>query len=529
MSSLFLRAVSALALSIAAFALPGNAAAQTGPRVKIAQGEVVGAVKGQSHLFFGIPYAAAPIGPLRWKAPGPAPSWPGVRQAQKYGAKCPQAGFGPGAGNEDCLFINITAPANRAGGKLPVAVWIHGGSFKSGSGEYGGETFARDGVIFVSMNYRLGPLGGFAHPALRAEIQPGQPHANYGMLDQIAALKWVQDNIAAFGGDPSRVTIFGESAGGTSVAYLVASPLTRGLFRGAIMQSGAAGLVPSEGAYEARGAIPPMADRGVTLANSIGLRNATAAQLRNASAASLVRANGKLFLGGPVVDGVSLPDGVAEIFASGRQQPVAFIAGANSDEATLSAVIPLSAKSEAFLKANIDKLAPLYGRPKDASDVVLRRRFYGDVYFLTQMRAMARGMSRAGGTGYYYHFGYDLEACRSRPKYYGVGHAGELLHTFDVIGALPRLPAAFTSIACSAPGPAITPTAGDRRMASIKHTMWVNFMKNGAPSAPGAGAWSPYSPAADRAMHFSNDGAIAASDLFKERLDFIEANYADAA
>lgn len=526
MRNIFTKAALAASLFLAG---TFSARAADAPIVSTAQGEVVGAVKGASHLYFGIPYAAPPVGDLRWRAPALAPAWAGVHDARKYGAKCPQAGFGAGAGKEDCLFINVTAPANRAGGKLPVAVWIHGGSFKSGSGEYGGETFARDGVIFVSMNYRLGPLGGFAHPALRGEVEQGQPHSNYGMLDQIAALKWVKDNIAAFGGNPEKVTIFGESAGGTSVAYLVASPLTKGLFRGAIVQSGAAGLVPSEGAYEARGSVPPMVDRGVALANAMGLRNPTAAQLRQASAAALVRANGKLFLGGPVVDGVSLPDGVAETFATGRQQPVALIAGANSDEATLSAVIPLSAKSDAFLKANIEKLAPLYGRPQDANDTILRRRFYGDVYFVTQMRALARGMTRSGGTGYLYHFAYDLEACRSRPNYYGVGHAGELLHTFDVIGALPRLPAAFTSIACSAPGPAITPTPADRRMATIKHGLWVNFMKNGAPSAPGVGVWPPYSPQADRTMRFSNDGAASEDNLFKERLDFIEANYDDAA
>lgn len=520
------RALHALAL-IALSACGQQASAADAPVVTLTQGKVVGQAKGDSHLYFGIPYAAPPVGPLRWRAPAPAKAWPGVRQAKKYGAKCPQGGAFGVSGKEDCLFINITAPARRTAEKLPVAVWIHGGSFKSGSGEYGGETFARDGVIFVSMNYRLGPLGGFAHPALRGEAGPGQPHSNYGLLDQIAALKWVQDNIAAFGGDPAKVTIFGESAGGTSVAYLVASPLTKGLFRGAIVQSGAAGLVDSEGAYEARGSIPPMAERGVALAQSVGLDNPTAAQLRSVSAANLVKANNKLFLGGPVVDGVSLPDGVREIFAAGRQQPVALIAGANSYEATLSAVLPLAPKAEAFLKANINELARLYGRPANPNDAALKRMFYGDIYFLSQMRALAQGMGRAGGQGWLYHFAYDLEGCRSRPNYFGVGHAAELLYTFDVISAVPSLPGGLTQLACSAPGGAITPTAADRAMAATKHGLWVEFMRSGTPSGAGMPAWSPASPAADRTLHFTNSGAVEARDLFRARLDYITRNYAD--
>ena len=240
-----------------------------------------------------------------------------------------------------------------------------------------------------------------------------------------------------------------------------------------------------------------------------------------------MRANGKLFLGGPVVDGVSLPDGVRELFASGRQQKVALIAGSNSYEATLAAVLPMAPKAQAFLKARIREIAPLYGRPANAADPALQRMFYGDLYFAAQMRALARGMGRAGGTGYLYHFAYDLEGCRARSGYVGVGHAAELLYTFDVISALPRMPAQLTMLACSVPGGPITPTAADRRMAALKHGMWVNFMRTGNPSAAGAPAWAPFAPGTEHSFHFSNSGAAAVPGLHKARLDFIEKHYAD--
>lgn len=220
-----------------------SALAQT---VRTAAGEVAGVTADGVAAWKGIPYAAPPTGPLRWAPPQPASAWRGVREAIAAGPACPQPDRGDGGGagappaqSEDCLTLNVFAPAGAK--NLPVMVWIHGGAFRLGYGGapiYDGAAFAHQGVILVTINYRLGLLGFFAHPALAAAAKPGEPLGNYGLMDQVAALRWVQENIAAFGGDPRNVTAFGESAGGSSLVYLLANPATKGLFAKAIVESG---------------------------------------------------------------------------------------------------------------------------------------------------------------------------------------------------------------------------------------------------------------------------------------------------
>jgi len=229
-------------MAIAVAALSATAAPAA---VKVDQGLLEGRVEDGLTVYRGVPFAAPPVGDLRWRAPQPAASWQGMRPADKFAPQCVQGGFGPPDANgpktsEDCLYLNVWTPANSPSARVPVLVWIYGGGFNAGGTSvptYSGEVLARKGVVLVTIAYRVGPLGFLAHPGLSAE-SPHHVSGNYGLLDMIAALEWIRKNIGAFGGDPNKVTIFGESAGGIAVSMLCASPLANGLFDGAISESG---------------------------------------------------------------------------------------------------------------------------------------------------------------------------------------------------------------------------------------------------------------------------------------------------
>lgn len=316
---------------------------------KVEQGKVAGFERNGMGYFMAIPYAEAPTGELRWKAPVPKKPWTGTFQATENGAMPPQRAFsrpgqpGPKV-SEDCLFINIITPAKSKDEKLPVLAWIHGGGFATGSANQNdGTNFAKQGIVFASIEYRTGTLGFLAHPELSAENERGIS-GNYGLLDMIEALKWIQDNIAAFGGDPTKVTIMGESAGAIAVSMLCSSPLAKGLFRGAISESGGS-FCPVDSVRNNNNGIRDMKGAeayGVELMKRFGA--SSLAELRAMDYEAWIGDDQSTNVGGlwPVVDGYVLPDDQYTMYAAGNYNDVNCLIGTNSDEGGCSHVLPQS-------------------------------------------------------------------------------------------------------------------------------------------------------------------------------------------
>lgn len=350
--------LAAAVLLLSAPAVPAALAADAAPAVKLAQGRLAGASEAGIERFFNIPFAAAPVGPLRWRAPQAAPRWTGVRGASSLGPACPQtvrpalvAGGVADHQSEDCLHLNIWRPVGAK--KLPVMVWVHGGAHVIGSGTFpafDGTAFARQGVILVTINYRLGALGYFAHPLLTKGAPRGEAIANYGLMDQLAALRWVQKNIAAFGGDPRQVTLFGESAGAIGVTTILAQAEAKGLFARAIVQSGVGLLDPR-----------PLAEQealGAALVRRAGVRaDASLAELRAVPVAALVTAGEVRTPGamtGPILDGKLVREAPWRTLARSEPVDVPLLVGANSNEA--SVILGMGVPLVAALERNFHEL-----------------------------------------------------------------------------------------------------------------------------------------------------------------------------
>jgi para-nitrobenzyl esterase len=500
-------------LGLAAALATSAAAAET---VRVAQGTLHGQTAGAVTSFKGVPFAAPPVGDLRWRPPAQPASWTGVREATAYGPACMQMrNVPPGTSqSEDCLTLNVWTPASaEPGARLPVMVWIHGGSFTGGSGSnaiYDGTHFAEHGVVLVTVNYRLGRLGFFAHPALTAETPKG-PLGNYGVMDNIAALKWVKANISAFGGDPNNVTAFGESAGGILVNFLMTAPEAKGLFNKAISESG---FGRSTG-VPIRGDAPRTGEKvGEAYAASVGIAGSgpeAAKALRALSAEQLsVSAGGIGAAGqpGPMVDGVVIPEPPPQAFAEGHEAKVPYIAGGNSWEASL---FPQTARDPESTLARLGParervLAAYGGDPAGVAQDLTT-----ETTVIEPDRYIARLHTQHGQKAWTYYFSYVPTAQRAEVR--GTSHGGEIIYAFNNV---PDHPLALGTRTI----PAATPE--DRRISDAMTAYWVAFAKSSDPGGAGGPSWPAYDPATDPVLEFGADGVHVRPGFHKTTLDLIE-------
>jgi len=497
-----MRTLRTIALVWAAVAFVSGLLAQTSKPVRTQSGLVQGTLEDGVTVYKDIPFAAPPLGDLRWRAPQPAVAWTGVRNADKFAPACmqvpivyPALGMDAVATNEDCLYLNVWTPAKSPKDRLAVMVWIYGGGFTAGGTSlagYDGTNLAKKGVLLVSIAYRLGAFGFMAHPELTAE--QGGHSGNYGLLDQIAGLQWVKRNIAAFGGDPRRVTIFGESAGGIAVSMLSASPLAKGLFQGAISESGG-NFGPerqsgSEGG-ENMDSLATAEKNGTALLAKLGA--ASIADARKRSAEDILK-NSPPGLGGswPIFDGYVLVGDQYKLYEARRYNDTPVLIGTNSDEGAL--FVPF-VKADAYQKTirtgygeYADKILAAYPGGSDAEALRSARDMFRDATFAWPTWTWARLQSKTGkGNVYVYYFSH-------RPPYpnapqfkdWGAAHAGEIAYVFGNFSA--AMPAA----------------AADRTVSEEISSYWVNFAKKGDPNGSGLPPWPAFTNTSAQVMNLGD-------------------------
>jgi para-nitrobenzyl esterase len=491
-----MKMTSILVATLAASILSPGASAAPAP-VKVQGGWVQGMAQSGLTVYRGIPFAAPPVGPLRWRAPQPPASWSGIRHADHYAPSCMQPTGAPGAPSlqvsEDCLYLNVWTPAGSPQAALPVMVWIYGGAYVAGSTSlplFSGEQLAHRGVVVVSIAYRVGPMGFLALPALSA-ASAHHVSGNYGLLDQIAGLRWVKHNIAAFGGDPRRVTIFGESAGGISVSILAASPLASGLFQGAISESGGS-FGPTR--------TPPAERWGTAFEKQLGARSL--AQLRTLPATAIQDApvpHGQFW---PVLDGWVIRGDAYTRYEEGRFNDTPILVGTNSDEGALFGTPP---SRSAYARGVRERFGPFARRileryPATAaqwrqSSMDLMR----DAAFAWHTWVWARLQSRAGKSpAYLYYFNRVPPRPADSPWKGATGavHSEEIVYVFQHLNQYPSLPW----------------SAADRTISADMADYWTNFAKRGNPSGPGLPYWPTFTESKPAVMHFTDVphvGAVA--------------------
>ena len=504
------------------------------PKVHTLNGIVCGTTDGESAVFKGIPFAAPPVGEFRWRPPQPVKNWEGELDASKFGSNCAQAGWGAKPGtiaegsSEDCLYLNLWTPANSTPkSKLPVMVWIHGGGFTGGSGsspQNFGHEFTKNGVILVNINYRLGRSGYFAHPALNAEF-PNELKGNYGYMDQIAALQWIQKNIAAFGGDPKNVTIFGFSAGGVSVHSLLTIPAAKGLFHKLISESGGG----RDGVLTGRPISKENADVFYTVsAETIGMNFAKKQGIEGTDAAALAKLralkveqivdsgqetdgpNGPRTYSGPILDGKLVVETAESAYMAGRQPKMPLMIGNCSAEIGGAFVSNAKTKEELFasfgdLEAEAKAAYDADGS-KTFNEVIAK--FNTDWVWGEPARMTARVFLAKQAPAYMYQFGYVPANAQQRSPY-GAGHGSEVSFAFNTLNA--RW------------GPPAEPTAQEKELAKNMNIYWTNFAKTGNPNGQGVPNWPLYNNKNQDMLDIELDGKIVSKpDARKARLDVIE-------
>ncbi len=529
----------ALAAAPVGTSAPGTPAGVVAPAPRIAvqltlpQGALLGSREAGLQVFRGIPFAAPPVGEWRWRPPRPAPAWRGVRDAGAFGPVCPQplvSGYseedlGGRPMSEDCLYLNVWSPGTEPAAKRPVMVWLLPGGFTrgdSGMSRYDGQALARRGVVVVTFNYRLGLFGEFAHPAL-SRAQAGEPLANYHLMDQLAALRWVRANIAAFGGDPANVTIFGMSAGGMSVNYLMASPAGAGLFDKAISESSALRMSYDRNLAEDVRGIPSLESEGASHAKKLGifgddaatakgLRALTMQQLLDYQVHNPIGAAGGL---NPVIDGRILVEPVGTAFLAQRQHKLPYLTGATNWEGSL-------------VKGGAKALPPVLGIlnvTREQADAVYREpneewlawKIYTE-FFLATQRYLAKAHAATGQPTYVYRFSRVLD--QHQGDYFGAAHGSETRYVFGTLDALSRVA-----------GPAQAGDFGwrvndaDRAYSDLVAGYWVQFARTGNPNRDGLPGWPAVTPGNDLLLEFGQQAPEVRRDFMADRWRFFEAHF----
>lgn len=513
------------------------------PVVKVETGSLQGVIEHNMQVFKNIPYAAPPVGDLRWRPPQPALSWNGTRDASKFGESCPQQyiknlsdGLGL-PGSEDCLKLNVYGPV-KPGKNLPVMVWIHGGGLivdGARDPQFTPINLIKNGVIVVTVDYRLGSLGFFATKELIEEAKAkGEPVGNYGTMDQIASLKWVKKNIQAFGGDPNNVTIFGQSAGGRSVTWLMVSDAAKGLFHKAIAQS--AQQSPLRGMTEKRFGLTPEVDIGAKYMSSLGAKSL--AELRKLPVQKLVLDGSAYYageFGGPFVDGQIIKGDPIPLFAAGKQAKVPFMIGTNSFDSDF--MLPGEPSLEVFTKKIHEDpkiIEKLYADVKDKC--ILNSFVIQDLMYRASTKLLANSMNGVA-PGYAYYYDYLTQNIRASLP--GAPHTYEIPYVFGSLALVPQAPKqALTGVnQCARIEKDVAEfkkthawpkdwfpivdknSPQDQAMSERLSSSWAAFARTGNPNVSGQANWPIYNLNADVMRNFS-PGSETITGLLKDRVAY---------